>query len=116
MGSLAKQAALRKVAESFNVPVVTSDDGRDYAQDDFYSTMFVLENFEGDVYNSLCKQKQSLLGPLALQQLSNKSEPLPDNTRPLFNLSMTGVVVCFTGFRNKSDLVSINIKFNNNCM
>jgi hypothetical protein len=107
VGSLAKQAALRKVAESFNVPVVTSDDGRDYAQDDFYSTMFVLENFEGDVYNSLCKQKQSLLGPLALQQLSNKSEPLPDNTRPLFNLSMTGVVVCFTGFRNKSDLASL---------
>ncbi|XP_068904780.1 protein ECT2 isoform X4 [Tenebrio molitor] len=107
VGSLAKQAALRKVAESFNVPIVTSDDGRDYAQDDFYSTMFVLENFEGDVYNSLCKQKQSLLGPLALQQLSNKSEPLPDNTRPLFNLSMTGVVVCFTGFRNKSDLASL---------
>lgn len=90
------------------MPVITSKDGEDCAQDDSFSTVFILESFEGDVYNYLYKQKQSLLGPLALQQLAKKNEPLPDNTRPLFNLAMTGVVVCFTGFRNKSDLVSLS--------
>ncbi|XP_044266147.1 protein ECT2 isoform X4 [Tribolium madens] len=107
VGTLASDTALRTVAESFRVPVITSKDGEDCAQDDSFSTVFILESFEGDVYNCLYKQKQSLLGPLALQQLANKNEPLPDNTRPLFNLAMTGVVVCFTGFRNKSDLATL---------
>ncbi|XP_063902866.1 protein ECT2 isoform X2 [Zophobas morio] len=107
VGNLAENVALRTVAESFRVPVVSSGDGKDCIQEDCYGTIFVLEQFDGDVYSCLCKQKQSLLGPVALQQLANKNESLPDNTRPLFNLSMTGVVVCFTGFRDKNDLASL---------
>lgn len=105
IGSLTIDSRLRVVAESFRVPVLTSADGKDYAQDFSFNTMFVLDNFEGDIYNYLYKQKQSILGHIALQQLANKNELLPDNTRPLFNLAMTGVVVCFTGFRNKDVLV-----------
>ena len=111
VGNLAENVALRTVAESFRVPVVSSGDGKDCIQEDCYGTIFVLEQFDGDVYSCLCKQKQSLLGPVALQQLANKNESLPDNTRPLFNLSMTGVVVCFTGFRDKNDLVSSRFLF-----
>lgn len=105
IGSLINDLKLRAVAESFRVPVLTSEDGKDYVQDFNFNTMFVLDCFEGDIYNYLYKQRQSVLGSIALQQLANKSEPLPDNTRPLFNLAMTGVVVCFTGFRNKDELV-----------
>lgn len=66
----------------------------------------MLEKFEGDNYDMLSKSRRPLLGPSALQQLANKGEKLPDyNTRPLYNLAMSGVVVCFTGFRNKDDLV-----------
>lgn len=105
IGSLTNDSTLRAVAESFRVPILTSEDGKEYAQDFSFNTMFVLDNFEGDIYNYLYKQKQSVLGPIALQQLANKNEPLPDNTRPLFNLAMTGVVVCITGFRNRDELV-----------
>lgn len=106
MGNLAKDSNLRAVAEKFDVPVVSSKDGQDFAHDKSCTTIFVLDNFEGDVYNKLYKTKQPLLGPPALRQLAQKNEKLPNNTRPLFNLAMTGVVVCFTGFRNKEELVS----------
>ncbi|KAK9879703.1 hypothetical protein WA026_006763 [Henosepilachna vigintioctopunctata] len=105
IGSIAQDTELRKVAEFFNLPIVSSESGQEYAQEDNYSTIYVLEKFIGTIYTSLYKAKQSLLGPPALRQLVMKNESLPNNhTRPLFNLAMSGVVVCFTGFRDKEDL------------
>lgn len=106
VGTLAKDPNLRAVAEKFDVPIISSKDGQDFAHDIGCTTIFVVDNFEGDVYNKLYKTKQPLLGPPALRQLLQKSRKLPNNARPLFNLAMTGVVVCFTGFRNKEELVS----------
>lgn len=105
LGNVAKDSKIVQAAESFDLPVVQSDNVHEYLNDTNCTTIFVLESFEGDVYNTLYKSKQPLLGPPALQELANQKKPLPKNTRPLFNLSMTGVVVCFTGFRNKDDLV-----------
>ncbi|CAH1975798.1 unnamed protein product [Acanthoscelides obtectus] len=107
VGALTNDTALRTVAESYGVPVVTSEDGQEYIHDDSNSTIFVLENFEGNVYENLHKTRKRLLGTTALQQLVKKKEKLPLNTRPLFNLAMTGVVVCFTGFRNKEELTKL---------
>nr|CAH7740851.1 unnamed protein product [Callosobruchus chinensis] len=107
VGKLADDSALRTVAESYGVPVVTSKDGQEYTHDDTCSTIFVLENFEGNVFEKLHKSRKRLLGTTALQQLVKKKEKLPLNTRPLFNLAMTGVVVCFTGFRNKEELTKL---------
>lgn len=113
IGNLSKDPKIKNIAESFGVPVISSKDGAEYVDDDIY-TVFVLEAFEGDVYNRLYKSRQMLLGPIALQQLANKKESLPHNTRPLYNLAMSGVVVCFTGFRNKDELVS-NAAFGFHC-
>nr|CAI5842869.1 unnamed protein product [Callosobruchus analis] len=107
VGNLADDPALRTIAESYGVPVVTSKDGQEYSHDDSCSTIFVLENFEGNVFEKLHKSRKRLLGRTALQQLVKKKEKLPLNTRPLFNLAMTGVVVCFTGFRNKEELTKL---------
>lgn len=106
IGAAASDAATVATAHTFGVPIVTSETGEEYAQDQSCTTIFVLNSFEGVVFNALYKSKQPLLGVPALQQLASKNEPLPNNTRPLFNLSMSGVVVCFTGFRNKDELVS----------
>lgn len=82
--------------------------GEEYLNSDSdITTVFVLDSFEGDIFNTLHKAKQLVLGPPALRQLADRKEVLPNNTRPLFNLAMLGVVVCFTGFRNKEDLVRI---------
>lgn len=108
VGGAADDDATRAAAHSFGVPVVASTTGEEYSRDPSCTTVFVLETFEGDVFNVLYKSKQPLLGPPALKQLADKNEPLPNNTRPLFNLAMLGVVVCFTGFKNKEDLVSVH--------
>lgn len=107
VGATGTDGTIRAAAESFGVPIVTSETGEEYVKDTFCTTVFVLGDFEGDVFNALYKAKQPLLGPTALRQLAEKNESLPVNTRPLFNLAMQGVVVCFTGFRDKNDLVSI---------
>ncbi|KAF5305669.1 hypothetical protein FQA39_LY09158 [Lamprigera yunnana] len=104
LGSLVTDSSICSAAHTFGVPVVTSQNGLDYINDHSCKTIYVLDTFDDDRYNALYKHRQSILGPTALQQLSNRQEQLPDNTRPLFNLSMSGVVVCFTGFRNKNEL------------
>lgn len=109
VGALVQDASTCSAAQAFGVPVVTSETGEEYSKDDLCCTIFVLEKFEGLIFESLYKSKHPLLGPPALQQLSQRNERLPNNTRPLYNLAMSGVVVCFTGFRNKDDLVS-NVK------
>lgn len=51
-----------------------------------------------------------VLGPTAVLQLAERDEPPPANTRPLYSLAMRGVVICFSGFRKKDELVSISTK------
>lgn len=108
VGSLVNDPTTCSAAQGFGVPVLTSETGEEYAKDTSCSTIFVLEKFEGEIFEKLNKSKHPLVGPPALQQLSSRKEKLPNNTRPLFNLAMTGVVVCFTGFRNKNELVSLD--------
>lgn len=107
VGSLVADSTTCSAAQAFGVSIVTSKTGEEYARDHSCSTIFVIDNFNGDIYENLYKSRHPLLGPPALQQLANKNEKLPNNTRPLFNLAMLGVVVCFTGFRNKDDLVCL---------
>lgn len=74
------------------------------------TTVFVLDSFEGDFFSTLNKAKKLVLGTPALRQLADRKEVLPNNTRPLYNLAMLGVVVCFTGFRLKEDLVGCHFQ------
>ncbi|XP_044752577.1 protein ECT2 isoform X2 [Coccinella septempunctata] len=108
IGDVAFDNDLRTVAEHYNLPIITSETGRDFAQDNNCSTIFVIDKFQGTTFSNLYKAKQPILGPPALKQLVMRNEPLPNNkTRPLYNLAMSGVVVCFTGFRNKDDLAKL---------
>lgn len=47
-----------------------------------------------------------ILGPPALQYHMNAKEGLIHKKRPIYNYSMKGVITCFTGIRNKGELVS----------
>lgn len=99
-------SAVCSAAQSFGVSIVTSETGIEFARDRSCSTIFVVNDFENDVYDTLYKSKHPILGPPAIQQLAIKNDKLPNNIRPLYTTAMVGAVVCFTGFRNKEDLVS----------
>ncbi|XP_072379786.1 protein ECT2 isoform X1 [Diabrotica undecimpunctata] len=107
VGSVASDSDVYNVAQSFALPIVTSKDGQEYTQDDSCTTIYVVKEFDGDVFNVLFKSKQQILGSVALKQLAVKKEKIPCNTRPLYNLAMTGVIVCFTGFREKEELAKL---------
>lgn len=50
-----------------------------------------------------------LLGTTAVKELNHRKETLPNNSRPLYSLAMWGLVICFTGFRKKEELVSTEL-------
>lgn len=107
VGSVIKDNLVCTAAQLFGVSIVTSETGIEYATDTNCSTIFIIEDFDGDIYDTLYKFKHPVLGPPAIQQLANKNDKLPNNIRPLYTLAMVGVVVCFTGFRDRDNLVGI---------
>lgn len=50
----------------------------------------------------------SILGPPALKYAAEMKHALGQNTRPIYNYAMRGVVTCFTGIRKKDELVSVS--------
>lgn len=105
VGNVSKDESVCKAAQSFGVPILTSDTGLEYVHDTSCTTVFVLDSFDGPNFKQLYKSPHRILGSVALQQIAERKEKLPNNNRPLYNTAMAGVVVCFTGFRKKEDLV-----------
>lgn len=56
-GSLVSDENIKKVAESFNVPVISSETGLEYLTDNKVITYFILEDFEGPIFETISKSK-----------------------------------------------------------
>uniref|UniRef100_A0A1B6JGD0 Protein ECT2 n=1 Tax=Homalodisca liturata TaxID=320908 RepID=A0A1B6JGD0_9HEMI len=102
-----------KSAEVFGVEVITSEDGSLCHSSLPLSTIFVLNEFEGSVFENLHKLGHRILGTTAVRELAARKEPLPQNSRPLYSLAMWGLIVCFTGFRKKEELMRLIQKIHN---
>jgi len=80
-------------------------------QDDVrFETVFVLENFEGPVFDDLKTYGNRILSESIVSQTFKTKQPLPYSNRPLFCTWMVGVTICFSNFKSKkavSDLVDI---------
>ncbi|XP_075236856.1 epithelial cell transforming 2 pebble [Lycorma delicatula] len=107
VGSLTTDEHVLQAAQSFNVPVVTSEDASDWEHSVVGCTVFVLEEFSGPVFDKLHGLGHRILGPVALRELADRGSPLPLNTRPLCTLAMLGLVICFTGFHKKDELARL---------
>ncbi|XP_055380892.1 protein ECT2 [Condylostylus longicornis] len=94
-------------AKKIGVPVITSETATDIILDDVWVTYFILNNFEGAIYEAIKKTKHKILGPPALHYIANSNMDLPSINRPLYNYSMKGVVTCFTGIRKKDELTEL---------
>ena len=67
---------------------------------------FVCDTFRGDLFNLLRKKRCHICAPPFLVYMHSRKRSIPQISRPLFNGSMFGVAVCFTGFATKRDAVS----------
>ncbi|NXG29809.1 ECT2 protein, partial [Dromaius novaehollandiae] len=70
-------------------------------------TVFVVTDFQDSIFNNLCKADCRVVGPPVVLQCAQKGEPLPFSCRPLYCASMLNLVLCFTGFRKKDELVKL---------
>jgi hypothetical protein len=91
-----------------DVEIVYSDDGRDIADascmSDAVEVVFLCEPFEGEHFDYLWKEDHRIVGSPVVLSCAEERQPLPCSSRPLYCTVMSNIVVCFTGFKEKSKL------------
>ncbi|XP_034989841.1 protein ECT2 isoform X8 [Zootoca vivipara] len=105
----AKCEELVKALEEIKVPYIKTDSVEEYKNSDSpeFETIFVIADFQGPIFNDLHKADCRVLGPPIVLHCARKAEPLPFSCRPLYCASMLNLVLCFTGFRKKEELVKL---------
>uniref|UniRef100_A0ABM5G3S4 Protein ECT2 isoform X2 n=1 Tax=Pogona vitticeps TaxID=103695 RepID=A0ABM5G3S4_9SAUR len=91
------------------VPFIKTESVEEYEDSESpeFETVFVTTDFQDSIFNHLCKGDCRVLGPPIVLQCARKGEPLPFSCRPLYCTSMLNLVLCFTGFRKKEELVKM---------
>ncbi|XP_058517073.1 protein ECT2 isoform X4 [Ochotona princeps] len=72
-----------------------------------FENVFVVTDFQDSVFTDLHKTDCRIVGPPVMLNCAQKGEPLPYSCRPLYCTSMMNLVLCFTGFRKKEELVRL---------
>ncbi|XP_046854371.1 protein ECT2-like [Xenia sp. Carnegie-2017] len=102
---------LNNALKMLDVEVIYSDDGRDIADastmSDAVEIVFICEPFEGKHFDYLWKEDHRIVGPSVIYNCAKENLPLPWSSRPLYCTSMSNIVVCFTGFKEKSKLSNL---------
>ncbi|XP_077987561.1 protein ECT2-like [Glandiceps talaboti] len=99
--------ALVTALQMLGLAVVHSDSGKEYVDDDKYETIFVLDTFEGILYDSLRRMECRIMGPPVIIKCAHNKQELPYNSRPLYCTMMSNLIICFTGFRKKEEITHL---------
>ncbi|PNI43144.1 ECT2 isoform 10, partial [Pan troglodytes] len=105
----AKQEELIKALKDIKVGFVKMESVEEFEGLDSpeFENVFVVTDFQDSVFNDLYKADCRVIGPPVVLNCSQKGEPLPFSCRPLYCTSMMNLVLCFTGFRKKEELVRL---------
>uniref|UniRef100_A0A8B9EX87 Epithelial cell transforming 2 n=1 Tax=Amazona collaria TaxID=241587 RepID=A0A8B9EX87_9PSIT len=104
-----KREELLKALEEIKVPYIKTDAIEELGDSDSpeFESIFVVSEFQDSIFNNLCKADCRVIGPPVVLHCAQKGEPLPFSCRPLYCASMLNLVLCFTGFRKKDELVKL---------
>uniref|UniRef100_A0A663MN19 Epithelial cell transforming 2 n=1 Tax=Athene cunicularia TaxID=194338 RepID=A0A663MN19_ATHCN len=104
-----KHEELLKALEEIKVPYIKTDTLEELGDSDSpeFETIFVVSDFQDAIFNNLCKADCRVIGPPVVLHCAQRGEPLPFSCRPLYCTSMLNLVLCFTGFRKKDELVKL---------
>ncbi|XP_050164043.1 protein ECT2 isoform X4 [Myiozetetes cayanensis] len=104
-----KREELLKALEEIKVPYIKIDTIEELGDSDSpeFETVFVVSDFQDSIFPNLCKADCRVIGPPVVLHCAQKGEPLPFSCRPLYCASMLNLVLCFTGFRKKEELVKL---------
>uniref|UniRef100_A0A1B6CSH8 DH domain-containing protein n=1 Tax=Clastoptera arizonana TaxID=38151 RepID=A0A1B6CSH8_9HEMI len=113
VGNCSTDAEVLVAAQGFGFPVVLSEDGSEWLDTTQSQTVFVMDEFSGPIFEKLRKLGHRLLGTTVIKELHERNESIPNNKRPLYSLAMSGLVICFTGFRKKEELARLIVLTHN---
>nr|XP_023966834.1 protein ECT2 isoform X5 [Chrysemys picta bellii] len=104
-----KREELLKALEEIKVPYIKMESVEEFGDSESpeFETVFVVADFQDSILENLCKFDCRVLGPPIVLHCAQKGEPLPFSCRPLYCASMLNLVLCFTGFRKKEELVKL---------
>ncbi|XP_062438423.1 protein ECT2 isoform X4 [Rhea pennata] len=104
-----KREELLKALEEIKLPYIKMDTIEELGDSDSpeLETVFVVTDFQDSIFNNLYKADCRVIGPPVVLHCAQKGEPLPFSCRPLYCASMLNLVLCFTGFRKKDELVKL---------
>ncbi|XP_058517078.1 protein ECT2 isoform X9 [Ochotona princeps] len=106
-----KQEELLKALKEIKVPFVKMESLEELEDLDSpeFENVFVVTDFQDSVFTDLHKTDCRIVGPPVMLNCAQKGEPLPYSCRPLYCTSMMNLVLCFTGFRKKEELVAVSL-------
>ncbi|XP_038002398.1 protein ECT2 isoform X2 [Motacilla alba alba] len=104
-----KREELLKALEEIKMPYIKTDTIEELGDSDSpeFETIFLVSDFQAPIFSNLCKADCRVIGPPVVLHCAQKGEPLPFSCRPLYCASMLNLVLCFTGFRKKDELVKL---------
>ncbi|XP_074184128.1 protein ECT2 isoform X6 [Rhinolophus sinicus] len=104
-----KQEELIKALKEIKVPFVKMESLEEFESlyTPEFENVFIVMDFQDPVLNELYKTDCRVIGPPVVLSCAQKREPLPFSCRPLYCTSMVNLVLCFTGFRKKEELVRL---------
>ncbi|XP_040104841.1 protein ECT2 isoform X4 [Oryx dammah] len=104
-----KQEQLIKALKEIKLPFVKMESVEEVKTLDSpeFENVFIVMDFQDSVFNELYKADCRVIGPPVVLNCAEKGEPLPFSCRPLYCTSMMNLVLCFTGFRKKEELVRL---------
>ncbi|XP_053808076.1 protein ECT2 isoform X3 [Vidua chalybeata] len=104
-----KREELLEALEEIKMPYIKTDSIEELGDSDSpeFETIFVVSDFQAPIFSNLCKADCRVIGPPVVLRSAQKGEPLPFSCRPLYCASMLNLVLCFTGFRKKDELVKL---------
>uniref|UniRef100_A0A8C0GT65 Protein ECT2 n=1 Tax=Chelonoidis abingdonii TaxID=106734 RepID=A0A8C0GT65_CHEAB len=104
-----KHEELLKALEEIKVPYIKMESVEEFGDSESpeFETVFIVADFQDSILENLCKFDCRVLGPPIVLHCAQKGEPLPFSCRPLYCASMLNLVLCFTGFRKKEELVKL---------
>ncbi|XP_040205318.1 protein ECT2 isoform X4 [Rana temporaria] len=91
------------------LPHIITEAVEEYVETDApeFENVFVISDFQHPSFQYLYKADCRVVGPPIILYCAQKGESLPFTSRPLYCASMLNLVLCFTGFRKKEELVKL---------
>ncbi|XP_036611776.1 protein ECT2 [Trichosurus vulpecula] len=104
-----RQEELIRALKEIKMPYLKMESVEEFEDSDSpeFENIFVVMDFQDAIFNDLYKADYRILGPPVVFHCAKKEEPLPYSCRPLYCASMLNLVLCFTGFRKKEELVKL---------